>query len=108
MENARTFRVTVVTPEGRHSFECADDEFIWNAAARSGITLPAICHQGRCLTCSAKLIEGHVDQKAAASYFPEDREAGFILLCTALPLSDLVIETHEESNIRQHRKEHNL
>jgi len=100
--------VVLHTPEGRHEIECAADEFIWNAAARSGILLPAICHQGRCLTCAAKLLEGDVDQSAASAYFPEDCAAGFILPCTARPLSDLEVETHEEWNMRLHRKAHGL
>jgi ferredoxin len=108
MENARSFRVTVVTPEGRHSFDCAEDEFIWNAAARAGIVLPAICHQGRCLTCAARRIEGDVDQSASNSYFPEDRAAGFVLPCTGRPLSDVVLETHQQWEMRRHRLEHGL
>ncbi len=98
------FRVVLHTPRGRHTFDCAEDEFIWNAAARAGIELPAICHQGRCLTCAGRLIAGDVDQSAAASYFPADRAAGFVLLCTARPRSDLVIETDQQWVMRAHRK----
>jgi ferredoxin len=100
--------VILNTPEGQTSILCAEDEFIWNAAARSGIALPAICHQGRCLTCAARLMEGEFDQTAAASYFPQDREAGFVLLCTARPRSDLALETHQESAMRVFRKAHGL
>src|SRR5882762_10846083 len=71
-----SFRVVLHTPDGRYEIDCAADEFIWNAAARAGIVLPAICHQGRCLTCAARRIEGDVDQSASNSYFPEDRAAG--------------------------------
>jgi ferredoxin len=100
-----SFTVTLETPGGALSVSCRSDEFIWDAAARSGIQLPAICHQGRCLTCTGKLLEGDVDQSAADLYFPEDRAAGFILLCTARPRSDLRIQTHEQWEMRRHRKE---
>ena len=70
---SRVFRVILNTPERRSSILCAEDEFVWNAAALSGIQLPAICHQGRCLTCAARLVEGEFDQTAASSYFSEDR-----------------------------------
>src|SRR4051812_28925587 len=83
------FRVELRTPEGVHVVGCGEDEFIWNAAAQSGLKLPSICHQGRCLTCAARLIEGQFDQSAASSYFEADREAGFVLLCTARPRSDV-------------------
>jgi ferredoxin len=95
--------VVLNTTEGRHTIDCAEDEFVWNAAVRVGIRLPSICHQGRCLTCAARLIEGSVDQTASSSYYPQDREAGFVLLCTAKPLSDLVLETHQQWAMRSHR-----
>jgi len=102
------FRVELRTPEGVHSIRCAEDEFIWNAAARSGVALPAICHQGRCLTCAARLIEGDFDQSAAVSYYPADRENGFLLPCTARPRSDLILETHAQWAMRDHRKAQRL
>lgn len=97
------FRVVLETPAGVREIECESNEFVWDAAARSGILLPAICHQGRCLTCAARLIEGDVDQSAANAYYPEDRAAGFVLLCTARPRSDLVVVTHQAHVMREHR-----
>jgi len=97
--------VVLETPDGRHAIDSAADEFIWNAAARAGIVLPAICHQGRCLTCAARLVQGEVDQSAADSYFPQDRAEGFVLLCTARPLSDLVLQTHQQWAMRRRRRE---
>jgi ferredoxin len=98
------FEVTLETPDGPRVIECRPDEFVWNAAARSGVRLPAICHQGRCLTCAGRLVSGDVDQSAADAYFPEDRAAGFILLCTARPLSALRIATGEQWEMRRHRQ----
>jgi len=38
------------------------------------------------MTCAGQMINsGEVDQSEADMYFPEDREAGFVLLCTAKP-----------------------
>lgn len=101
-------RVVLETPEGTHEIVCQEDEYVWDAAARQGIILPAICHQGRCLTCAGRLIEGDVDQSRAEAYFAEDRSAGFVLLCRALPRSDLRIATHQEWAMRKHRHEHGL
>ncbi|MGI8961033.1 MAG: 2Fe-2S iron-sulfur cluster-binding protein, partial [Bryobacteraceae bacterium] len=72
--------VVLDTPEGECSLICKPDEFIWDAAARNGIVLPAICHQGRCLTCACRILSGIVDQTNSNSYFPEDRKAGFALI----------------------------
>ena len=97
------YLVSLETPNGKRSVRCQRNEFIWNAAARNGIVLPAICHQGRCLTCASLLLSGTVDQTSANSYFPEDKQAGFVLLCTAKPCSDVRVRTHEQSRMRQHR-----
>ena len=103
-----TFTVVLETPEGALTLDCRADEYLWDAAARHGIRLPAICHQGRCLTCAGTLIEGSVDQADADAYFAEDRAAGFVLLCRAKPLSDVRIRTHQEWEMRKHRLVHGL
>jgi ferredoxin len=108
MRTRQIFRVDLeipanLTQPALHSFECEADEHIWDAAARAGIRLPAICHQGRCLTCAGKLLEGRVDQTDADAFFAEDSAAGFVLLCTAKPLSDLRILTHQQDAMRRHR-----
>ena len=102
-EISATHLVTLETPDQKRSFACGADEFIWNAAARNGIVLPAICHQGRCLTCAGRLLAGEVDQSVSVSFFPEDKQAGFVLLCTARPRSDIQVRTHEQWNMRAHR-----
>lgn len=101
--NSESHLVVLETPEGERSFYCYQNEFIWNAAARNGIALPSICHQGRCLTCAGRLLSGAVDQSSAASYFAQDKTAGFVLLCTAKPVSDVRIRTHEQWLMREHR-----
>ncbi|MFZ0590635.1 MAG: 2Fe-2S iron-sulfur cluster-binding protein [Bryobacteraceae bacterium] len=103
MHKHGTYLVALETPEGNKEFSCNQNEFVWDAAARHGILLPSICHQGRCLTCAGRLLSGNVDQTSASSYFPEDKEAGFVLLCTAKPLSDIRVRTHQQHLMRQHR-----
>ncbi len=105
MQTSETHLVVLEMPEGERSFRCNRDEFLWNAAARNGIVLPAICHQGRCLTCAGRLLSGAVDQSSSVAYYPEDREAGFVLLCTGKPMSDVRVRTHEQWNMREHRLE---
>ena len=106
--SAKVFRVTLLTPRGEHAIVVGGEQHIWEAALAAGITLPALCHQGRCLTCAAKLVQWEVDQSAADAYFPQDRAEGFVLLCTARPRSDLILETHEQSAMRKHRTAHGL
>jgi ferredoxin len=105
MECKERYAIALETPGGERSFLCGRHEFIWDAAARHGIPLPAICHQGRCLTCAGRLISGTVDQSKANSYFPEDKRAGFVLLCTAEPRSDIHLTTDQQLAMREHRLE---
>jgi ferredoxin len=98
------FRVILETPEGTVAFPCGSQEYILDAAQRSGIQLPSICRQGRCLTCAGRLLEGEVDQSDADTYFPEDRAAGFVLLCRGKPLSDIRVRTHQQWEMREHRR----
>jgi ferredoxin len=91
------------------AIQVSPNQHIWDAAFAVGITLPALCHQGRCLTCAARLEDGGiVDQSDSVSYYPEDREAGFILPCTGKARSDLTIRTHQAAAMRNHRKQKSL
>ena len=103
MPEGKAHLVTLETPEGERSFLSNSDEFIWNAAARNGIVLPAICHQGRCLTCACRILSGTIDQTRSNSYFPEDRKAGFALICTGKAETDLHLRTHQQWKMREHR-----
>ena len=85
------------------------DEFILTAAYREGIDLPSMCLQGWCVTCAGRVVgKGAWDQSASLRYYEADREAGFILLCTARPLSDLLIRTHQRIQLRDFRIKHGL
>jgi ferredoxin len=94
----------ILPDESRVCLKVAEDEFILTAAYRAGLTLPSMCLQGWCITCAGRVEgEGEWDQSASRRYFPQDREAGFILLCTARPHSDLRIRTHQREALRDHR-----
>jgi ferredoxin len=96
-------------PTGEKSFRVESNQIIWDAASAHGIMLPAICHQGRCLTCAGRLIgRGKVDNSRADSYFPQDAAEGFVLLCTAIACSDVRIRTNQEAEMRKHRLQHGL
>jgi len=106
---ADVFRVDLLLPDRECSIQVTENEHIWDAAFAVGISLPALCHQGYCLTCAGRLESGgEVDQSDSLVYFPEDREAGFVLLCTAKPRSPLRIRTHQQVKMREYRKEKRL
>lgn len=103
MTQKRSFRIVLETPEGNRSFDCSEDEYIWDASLAHGILLPAICHQGRCLSCAGRLLEGTVEHDHADAYLPQDKTAGYILLCRAIARSDVRILTHQEWEMREYR-----
>lgn len=103
------FDVELLLPHGERSIRVGREEHIWDAAFAAGVVLPALCHQGRCLTCAARLEgPGKVDQSDSVSYYPEDREAGFVLLCTGKPRTSLRVRTHQAHEMRQHRRDKKL
>jgi len=106
MSPVRTHRIKLHLRDGSiRELDVREDQHIWDAAHNAGIELPSICHQGRCLTCAGRLLKpGEFDASDAVAYYPEDRAAGFILLCTACPRSDLEIQTHQQFAMRQHRR----
>jgi ferredoxin len=106
----KKFNATFVLPTGEdRTIQVGPNEHIWDAAAAAGIKLLALCHQGRCLTCAGRLLDGgEVDQSDSVSYFPEDREAGFVLLCTGKPRSALRILTNQQKEMREHRRRKKL
>ena len=104
MNGKERYAVVLETVDGERRVTCGRDEFIWDAAARGGIALPAICHQGRCLTCAGRLLSGEVDQSRSNQYLAQDKQAGFVLLCTAQPRSDVRILTDQQWSMREHRR----
>ncbi len=67
------------------------------AALAAGVNLPHSCKGGNCGSCRARLIEGKVVYPRGRTLGLTDAEvdAGYILLCQAVPESDLVVEARE-------------
>ena len=63
---------------------------ILDAALEQNIDLPYACKGGVCCTCKAKLIKGKIDQQVIYGLEQEEIDAGFILTCMSLPLSEEV------------------
>jgi len=104
----KTYHVKLHTPEGIVRLEVGEDDYILDAAYKAGYDLPSMCLQGFCLTCASRLIKGKVDQSDAIRYYPEDRKSRFILICSAKPLSDLCLKTHQKNQMQHHRKKSGL
>jgi ferredoxin len=103
------FNVTFELPDGSSRVvRCGAEEHILDAARRHGLRLPSSCEQGWDLACAVQVLSGAWDNGDARRYYPQDREAGFALICTARPRSDLHVRTHQRSAMQRHRAAHGL
>ena len=64
---------------------------ILDAALQKSADLPFACKGGVCCTCRAKLVEGEVQMQVNYALEQEEIDAGYILTCQAIPLSEKVV-----------------
>lgn len=78
------------------TIEVSDEQYILDMAEEAGMRLPAGCREGTCSSCIAKLVSGKVDQSEQKFLNSSEIEAGYTVTCVAYPLSDCILETHQE------------
>ncbi|MEZ3114956.1 2Fe-2S iron-sulfur cluster-binding protein [Halobaculum sp. MBLA0147] len=71
----------------------SDTETILAACIDAGIAQEYSCRVGMCLACSAKILEGEVNQQVAvARALTEEEAEEYALTCMARPASDLKLD----------------
>jgi glycine betaine catabolism B len=67
-------------------------ESILDLAEAHGVDIDNDCRQGYCGSCMVKLLSGKVEMSADDGLDESDRKSGMILSCTAVPLTDIVVD----------------
>ena len=90
-----SFQISI-SPSG-HQCKAESGETILEAALNAGYLLPYNCRNGTCGACKGKVLEGRIDHGKAMDsvLLPTERDAGEVLFCCAMPLSDLTIQCRE-------------
>jgi ring-1,2-phenylacetyl-CoA epoxidase subunit PaaE len=83
-------QVTVVLDGRATTLALPRDEPVLDSAQRVRSDLPFACKGGVCGTCRARVTDGEVEMRRNYALEQEEVEAGYVLTCQTLPLSDAV------------------
>ena len=83
-------QVTVVLDGRSTTLTLPRDETVLDSAQRVRADLPFACKGGVCGTCRARVTEGEVHLRRNYALEAEEVEAGYVLTCQSLPVSDTV------------------
>jgi ferredoxin-NADP reductase/ferredoxin len=97
--------ITLLTRDGaRFDFPCAEADNVLDAAETAGLYLPAMCHEGTCGACHARVTEGAFALGPIGEGVLSDAAEGGVLLCRCRPEADLVIDLpYGQADIHRHR-----
>lgn len=88
----------------RLRFDVEPGETVLAAGLRQGLALPFGCQGGTCASCRVRLLEGRVEHAPDTRALSQaERDAGYVLMCQARPLSDLELQLHQPERLEQLR-----
>jgi len=94
-DEAETKSMVIRLGGRRHSVACEPGDTILEAVRRAGLRPPFSCQAGNCATCMAHLDEGQVTMRANNALDADEVEAGWILTCQAVPISQKVVVDYD-------------
>jgi len=100
--DVKIFKVEISNRRGK-SYKVEDKRPLLDSLKEQGVDLPYGCKYGGCITCAAKLVYGEVDQRRQVALNNRQINDGYIILCVARPLSNLILEIGVESHDKLYR-----
>ena len=99
-DNADMTHIVTLAASGKH-FEVQAGETVLEAAQRAGLALSYSCLAGVCGSCKATLISGECayPRNPPAALSAAERARDAVLLCQAVPNTDLVIAAREVASV---------
>ena len=96
----RPVPIVTLHSSGRR-FDVKPGETVLEAAQRAGIALPYSCRAGVCGSCKATLLEGRCEypRNPPTALDVHDRTRRAVLLCQAVPLTDLTVQAREVTSV---------
>ena len=85
-----TSEVTIILDGRSTTVGVPRNESVLDGAQRSRPDLPFACKGGICGTCRAKVTEGEIAMRRNFALEKSELDAGFVLTCQAMPLSEKV------------------
>ena len=98
----KIFKVKISNRRSK-SYKVEDKRRLLDSLKEQGVDLPYGCKYGGCITCAAKLVYGEVDQRRQVALNNRQINDGYIILCVARPMSNLILEIGVESHDKLYR-----
>jgi CDP-4-dehydro-6-deoxyglucose reductase, E3 len=95
MNEQKQFQITI--EQSGRTFKCNSNTVLLQAGLDSGVALPYSCRSGVCSACRGQIRQGAVDYGLVNPRYlsEEDKTRGYVLMCSARPMSDLVVAVKE-------------
>lgn len=96
-----TYTIRLTSPDGTldTTIPCRADQPILEAAEAQGLALPYSCRSAACATCTGRVLHGSVTLEEQFILGDADLDAGYTLLCAALPNGDCTVLTHQQAHV---------